>query len=169
MKLERTNKENKVVLIIAIIILVCLLVLIIFKIKGNDKTLNYKTMNCILEEVDIGEETSNISFTYSDDKIASLTFNYLYVYSENEYLLSLKYEDEKETIDSINKISGINASINYDSTATLLEIKGTVDYSKIDSSPELTKPYSVLARKDLTKTLLTTYLDDEGYTCEEAN
>ncbi len=168
MKFEKTNKDNKIVLVIAIIILICLLVLIIFKVKGNNKAVNYKTMNCILEEEDLGEETSNISFKYADDKIASLTFNYLYVYSENEYLLSLKYEDEKETIDTMNKIEGINASINYDSSATLLEIKGTVDYSKIDSSSELVKPYSVLARKDLTKTLLTTYLSDEGYTCEEA-
>jgi hypothetical protein len=77
MKFEKTNKDNKIVLVIAIIILICLLVLIIFKVKGNNKAVNYKTMNCILEEEDLGEETSNISFKYADDKIDSLTFNYL--------------------------------------------------------------------------------------------
>jgi len=169
MKVERTNKENKLILLIAIVILIGLLILIINKQKGNEKVSDYKTMNCLLETEDVGELTSNVSFKYTDDTIASLSFNYLYVYTDNAYLLSLQYEEAKEQINLMNTITGINASVNYDAKATLLEIKGTVDYAKIDKSEDLLKPYAVFARKDLTKYVLTTFLDDEGYTCEEAS
>jgi len=166
MQIEKNTKDNKIIILIIMIILIALLVFLVINLTKNNKKTTYNTTTCTMEDDEVAELTSEIKITHSDDKVSQLSFNYLYIYSENEYLLSLKYEAEKEQITSMKEIKGVNASINYDPEATLLEIKGTIDYSKIDNVVELDKPYSVFARKGLTAHLVTEYLKEEGYTCK---
>ena len=44
------------------------------------------TMTCTYESNDMIEITSTISFKYVDDDVSTLTFEYLYIYNENEYI-----------------------------------------------------------------------------------
>lgn len=166
MHVEKNSKGNKIILVLFMLVLIALLVFLIITLVNSNKTVKSETITCKLEEDDVAELTSEVSIKYQDDKVNSLTFNYLYIYSDNEYLLSLKYQDEKATIDTLKNLKGVNATIEYDPNATLLEIKGSVDYSKIDKIADVEKPYSVFARPDLTKHLVTEYLKEEGYTCE---
>ena len=73
---------------------------------------------------------------------------------------------QKTNLEKLNKIKGVNITLNYDQAATLLEIKGTIDYSKIDNITDVAKPYNDFTKKDLNSKTLIDNLKKENYTCE---
>jgi hypothetical protein len=167
MKIEKRANDNKVTFIISIILLIVLLAfLVIYLNKGKDKP-DLKTINCNIED-NSGESelTSSFLIKTKEGKVTSLNFEYLYVFEENELLLNYQYEDNKQSIEALNKVEGIGANIVRDEPAGLLTIKGAIDYSKITPVEDLERPYSEFVKKDLTEEQITKFLKEEGYTCE---
>jgi len=167
MKIEKRMNDNKVTFIISILLLIGLVSFLVVYLNQDKQTTNLKTINCNLED-NSGESelTSSFLIKVKDDKVTSLNFEYLYVFDENELLLSYQYEDNKQSIEAINKVEGVGANISRDANAGLLSIKGTVDYSKVTNVEDLLRPYSEFVKKDLTENDLLKFLKEEGYECE---
>ena len=167
MKIEKRANDNKVTFIISIILLIVLLAFLVIYLNQGKKTTDLKTINCTLED-NSGESelTSSFLIKTKEGNVTSLNFEYLYVFTENELLLNYQYEDNKQSIEALNKVEGIGANIVRDEPAGLLTIKGSIYYAKITPVEDLERPYSEFVKKDLTEDQIIKFLKSEGYTCE---
>ena len=167
MRIEKNLENSKRSALIAFILLIALIICLIYTLSNN-KNEEYVTTKCIYESTENEELTSNITIKSQKDKLTYLSFEDLYVY-EDEILLSEKYNIEKNNKDTLNKIEGVSTVINYHPEALLLEIKGTIDYSKLKYKETNIEPYKNYIKEKNTKDSLIKYLKEKGYTCEEAS
>ena len=163
----KEESDNKITLIIAILILIALLVVLIVRLNSKNEVTTRETTNCTFEG---GEEdaeiTSTVTFKSTNDQINFLTYESLYINTEDASDLGIKYNEEQNTIDTIKNENGIKASITKNPEAGSIEVYTHIDYSKIKTIDSINSPYSVFIKKDLTKTELMKFLNDEAYECE---
>lgn len=164
MRIERNAQNQKTSVLIALILLVALIVILVITLSKN-KEVKYTTTKCTNETSDVSELTSNITIKSQDNKLTYLSFEDLYVY-EDDILLGEKYNTEVTNRDTLNAIEGVSISLTYDPNALLLEVKGTIDYSKLKYKKTNIDPYSNFIKEKNTKDSLLDYLKKKGYTCE---
>ncbi len=163
----KEESDNKITLIIAILILIALLAVLIIKLNDKKETAVSERITCTFEG---GEEdteiTSTLEFKTTGEKLSFLTYETLYINTEDEQSLSIKYNEEQNTIDTIKNEEGIKASITKNPEAGSIEVYTHIDYSKVKTIDSINSPYNVFINKDLTKTELMKFLNNEAYECE---
>jgi len=171
MKMQKGQKENKVTLIIAVVLLIGLLIfLLVYLAKGNNKpTNNLVTTTCILDSSDgVYEIDSEIIITSEKEKATNMKFNTVYTYTDNDLLMNFNYQEEKDKIDNLTDVQGVNVKIETDKNLGTITMYGDIDYKKIivPNQLELLPPYDHYIKNPLDMKDIMDYLTKEGYKCE---
>lgn len=165
----KERDKNPLSILIALALLIVLIIALVIGLKGNQKAdEETKTTICTFEGFDDEvEEDNTIKIVTKNNNLSYLSFDRKYTYTENEVLLQYKYTDEDYQTKELNKL-GAETTLSKNSEFGEINIIVNINYDKINQSnnTNLTEPYSIFVKKNLTFNELYNYLVDYGYSCE---